>query len=210
MPLNDASSFLCVQTVEGANGTKIANDLLEQGGSGVVYSEVWDSVSTRTDEYMGAVSYHMDRSVDTMMTVLTVGTIMGAFAVYALEGIRARSREIALLRSNGADIGLIIKAQGAEMLVLMLFSFALLSVFAPLFLTTSVRAASTGLGSSYLIYPISVFLVIPWVTVLSVVVFLVVSVVLFIGIAAAVGSRINLAETLNATWAEAAPYGGDV
>ena len=208
--LNDASSFLCVQTVEGANGTKIANDLLEQGGSGVVYSEVWDSVSTRTDEYMGAVSYHMDRSVDTMMTVLTVGTIMGAFAVYALEGIRARSREIALLRSNGADIGLIIKAQGAEMLVLMLFSFALLSVFAPLFLTTSVRAASTGLGSSYLIYPISVFLVIPWVTVLSVVMFLVVSVVLFIGVAAAVGSRINLAETLNATWAEAAPYGGDV
>ncbi|NHI89113.1 MAG: ABC transporter permease [Candidatus Thorarchaeota archaeon] len=208
--LADTDSFLCVQTVGGANGTEIANDLLEQGGMNAVYLGVWDSVSTRADEYMGAVSYHMDRSVDTMMTVLTIGTIMGAFAVYALEGIRARRREIALLRSNGANTGLIVKAQGAEMLVLMLFSLALLLVFAPLFLTTSVRAASSGLGSSYLIYPISVFLVVPWVIVLSVLMFLIVSVVLFIGIAAVLGSRVNLAETLNATWAEAAPYGGDV
>ena len=208
--LGDTASFLCVQTVKGANGTEIANDLLEHGGMNVVYSGVWDSVSTRADEYIGAVSYHMDRSVDTMMTILTIGTIMGAFAVYALEGIRARSREIALLRSNGANTGLIVKAQGAEMLVLMLFSLVLLSVFAPLFLTTSVRAAASGLGSSYLIYPVSVFLVVPWVIVLSVLMFLVVSVVLFIGIAAVLGSRVNLAETLNATWAEAAPYGGDV
>ena len=45
---------------------------------------------------------------------------------------------------------------------------------------------------------------------MSVLAFFVASVVIFIGIVAVVGSRINLAATLNATWAEAAPYGGDV
>jgi hypothetical protein len=176
----------------------------------VVYNALWDSVSTRTDEYLGEVAYHMDRSVDTMLTVLTVGTIMGAFAVYALEGVRARRREIALLRSNGADVGIIIKAQGAEMLVLMLFSLTVLLGFGPLYLTTTVGAASSGIASWYTRYPVSIFPIVPWITIVSVLAFFVVSVVLFIGIVAALGSKINLAVTLNATWAEAAPYGGDV
>lgn len=208
--VNETNSFLCVQTAKGANGTLIGNELLEQGGLQVLYDGIWDSVTTRTDEYLGQVAYHMDRSVDTMLTVLTVGTIMGAFAVYALEGVRARRREIALLRSNGADIGMIIKAQGAEMLVLMLFSLVLLFGYAPLYLTTSVNSASSGIVSWFTIYPVPIFPMIPWITIISVLAFFVASVVIFIGIVAVVGSRINLAATLNATWAEAAPYGGDV
>ena len=45
---------------------------------------------------------------------------------------------------------------------------------------------------------------------MSVLAFFIVSVVFFIGVVAVLGSRINLAATLNASWAEAAPYGGDV
>jgi hypothetical protein len=208
--VNETYSFLCVQTAEGANGTLIADDLLEQGGMQVLYNELWDSVSKRTDEYLGQTAYHMDRSVDTMLTVLTTGTILGAFAVYALEGVRARRREIALLRSNGADSGMIVKAQGAEMLVLMLFSLVILLVFGPLYLTTTISTSSTGMASWYTYYPISIFPVIPWIIIVAVLAFFVVSVVIFIGIVAALSSRINLAATLNASWAEAAPYGGDV
>ena len=152
----------------------------------------------------------MDRAIDTMITVLTTGTILGAFAVYALEGVRARRREIALLRSNGADVGMIIKAQGAEMLVLMLFSLVLLFGYAPLYLTPSINSASTGIASWYTIYPVSIFPIIPWITIMTVLAFFVVSVIIFIGIVAIMGSKINLAATLNATWAEAAPYGGDM
>ncbi|MGD9397704.1 MAG: hypothetical protein PVJ05_14815, partial [Candidatus Thorarchaeota archaeon] len=208
--VNETYSFLCVQTADGANGTQIANELLDQGGMQVLFDGKWDSVSTRTDEYLGQVAYHMDRAIDTMITVLTTGTILGAFAVYALEGVRARRREIALLRSNGADVGMIIKAQGAEMLVLMLFSLVLLFGYAPLYLTPSINSASTGIASWYAIYPVSIFPMIPWITIIAVLAFFVVSVVIFIGIVAVLGSRINLAVTLNATWAEAAPYGGDM
>ena len=208
--VNETNSYLCVQTQVGANGTVVGNELLNQGGFRILYDDIWDSVSSRNDEYLNQITYHMDRSVDTMLTVLTIGTIMGAFAVYAVEGVRARRREIALLRSNGADIGLIVKAQGAEMLVLMLFSLAVLAIYAPLYLTTSVSSASTGIASWYTVYPVSIFPVIPWMIIVAVLAFFIVSVVLFIGIVAVLGSRINLAATLNASWAEAAPYGGDV
>ncbi len=208
--VNETDSFLCVSTVKGANGTQIVRDVLNHGGMQVLWEGTWDSVTTRTGEYLSQVSYHMDRAVDTMLTVLTVGTIMGAFAVYALEGVRERRREIALLRSNGADVGVIVRAQGAEMLVLMLFSIIVLLVYAPMYLTTSIASSSTGMASWYTIYPVPIFAVIPWSTILSVLAFFIVSVVIFIGIVAVLGSRINLASTLNATWAEAAPYGGDV
>lgn len=208
--VNETNSFLCISTAKGANGTQIALDVLDHGGIEVLYDGIWESVNSRTDEYLNQVSYHMDRAVDTMLTVLTVGTIMGAFAVYALEGVRERRREIALLRSNGADIGVIIRAQGAEMLVLMLFSIIVLFVYAPMYLTTSIASSSSGYASWYTIYPVPIFAVIPWLTILSVLAFFIVSVVIFIGIVAVLGSHINLASTLNATWAEAAPYGGDV
>lgn len=208
--VNETYSFLCVQTVEGTNGSLIATELIEQGGMQVLYDELWDSVSTRTAEYLGQTAYHMDRSVDTMLTVLTTGTILGAFAVYALEGVRARRREIALLRSNGAGRGIIVKAQGAEMLVLMLFSLVVLLVFAPLYLTTTISTSGSGMASWSAIYPVSIFPVFPWITIVTVLAFFVVSVVIFIAIVAVLGSRINLAATLNASWAEAAPYGGDM
>jgi ABC-type antimicrobial peptide transport system permease subunit len=208
--VNLTNSFLCVQTTTGANGTQIGDELLAQGGMQILSNGLWDSVSTLTDEYLGQTSYHMDRSVDTMMTVLTTSTILGAFAVYALEGVRARRREIALLRSNGADNGLIVKAQGAEMLVLMLFSLVILFIFAPLYLTTSINSSGGGLATSSTIYPISIFPIYPWFTIMAVLSFFIVSVIIFIAVVAVLGSRINLAETLNASWAEAAPYGGDV
>ena len=59
-------------------------------------------------------------------------------------------------------------------------------------------------------HPVSIFPVLPWITIFAVLSFFIVSVVIFIAAVAVFGSRINLAETLNASWAEAAPYGGDV
>ncbi len=206
--LNQTNNFLCVSTAENANGTETGESLLGAGGYEVLNQNLWDSVSSQTDEFLGQTTYHIDRSIDTMLTVLTVGTIMGAFAVYAAEGVRARRREIALLRSAGADSGLIVKAQVAEMSILMLFSFVVLLGYAPLFLSTTI--SSTMSTSGYVTYPVSVFPIIPWLTIFTVLAFFVVSVMIFIGFVAFFGSRINLAQTLNASWAEAAPFGDDV
>jgi len=208
--LNYTDNYLCVSTTAGSNGTEIVNSLFETGGDQVIYQDLWDSVSTQRDEFLNDASYKIDRAVDTMMTVLTVGTIMGAFAIYAVEGVRTRKREIALLRSTGANTNLIVKAQGAEMLILMLFSFLILAGYSPIFLSTTINSASAATATMYQIYPISVFPMIPWMTIFRVLAFFIGSVILFIIIVAIMSSKINLAETLNASWSEAAPYGEDL
>jgi ABC-type lipoprotein release transport system permease subunit len=208
--INETENFLCVRTAEGANATKIVEDVTESAGLIAIETDGWDSVYSRAHEYVDGAVYRMERAIDTMLTVLTVGSIIGSFSIYAVEGIRTRRREIALLRSTGASKKTILMAQGAEMLILVLFSLFLLLVYSPLFLSTSIASAGGSTSGLYEIYPISIFPVIPWNTIFVVLGFFIVTVSIFIIVIAALSSKINLAEALNAAWAEAGPYGGDV
>lgn len=208
--LNNSYSYYCVRTTPNANATVIVEDILASGGGSVIHQNLWRSVSQNVHDFVSRTTYTMERSIDTMLTVLTVGSIVGGFVIYALEGVRARKREIALLRSVGASQRLIILTQGAEMLVLMLFSMMLLLIYSPLFLSTSINMAGVSTTNFYNIYPVAIFPVIPWNTIFLVLGFFVASVTLFIFVIAALSSKINLASTLNAAWAEAGPYGGDM
>ncbi|MFW9961020.1 MAG: FtsX-like permease family protein [Candidatus Thorarchaeota archaeon] len=208
--INETSNFLCVKTLDNVNTTAIVEDVFAAGGSVAVQNDEWESVYNRIHEYVDNTQYKMERAIDTMLTVLTIGSIVGAFSIYAVEGLRARRREIALLRSVGASKNTIIRAQGAEMLVLVLFSLFLLLLYSPLFLSTSLALAGGSTSSVYEVYPIAVFTVIPWYTILAVLGFFIVTVTMFIVIIAALSSKIKLAESLNAAWAEAGPYGGEV
>jgi ABC-type antimicrobial peptide transport system permease subunit len=203
-------AYLGTKTVENVNTTTIVEDVFSVGGSKAVSNERWESVFTRVHNYVDATTYRMERAIDTMLTFLTVGSIVGAFSIYAVEGLRARRREIALLRSIGASKNTIVVAQGAEMLVLVLFSLFLLLVYSPLFLSTSLSSAGVSTSVAYEIYPVAVFTVIPWYTIIAVLGFFLVTVTAFIIIIAALSSKIKLSEALNDAWAEAGPYGGEV
>ncbi|MBN2228492.1 MAG: hypothetical protein JW779_02790 [Candidatus Thorarchaeota archaeon] len=208
--VNDTNNYLCVSTRKGANTTTIVSDLFAVGGSIVVSEDIWDGVNTLVEEYIGGTQYKIERALDTMLTFLTIGTIVGAFTIYAVEGLRSRRREIALLRSVGAARKIIISAQSVEMLILLLFSLFLLLLYSPLFLSTSLAIAGGSTIRYGEIFPISVFTVIPWNIVLLVLGFFIAIVSMFIVVIAALSSKINLAEALNTAWAEAGPYGGDV
>jgi ABC-type lipoprotein release transport system permease subunit len=202
--------YCVVSTIPGANDTAVAEALLNSGGDEVVVSGRWGSVDFEVAHYLGQVTYHIDRALDTMLTTVTVGVIVGAFTIYAVEGVRARRREIALLRSMGATNSLIVKAQGAELLVLMSLSVLLLGVYGPLFLANSLLTAVGTYGSWSYLFPVVIFPVIPWPMMLMVLAFFVVSVSLFIAAIAAFSSSVDLSAALNAAWAEAGPYGGDI
>jgi ABC-type lipoprotein release transport system permease subunit len=208
--VNNTRNVYYVKTTEGANGTALVEDILNQGGNDAITYSGWASVTYEVENFVNDATYRMDRAVDTVLTIVTVGIIFGGFAIYAAEGIRARRREIALLRSMGAKVDLVIKAQAAEMLVLTSVSILLLLGYSPLYLAISLlNSAWTSMGSSY-IYPVVVFPVFPWLTMILVLLFFIVSVVIFIMVVAALSSKINLASALNAAWAEAGPYGGEV
>jgi len=207
---NSSYNYFCVRTSSNVNASIIAEDVIQAGGGIALYNGLWKAVSQNVQEYIGGTQYKMERSLDTMLTVLTVGTIVGGFAIYSVEGVRNRKREIALLRSIGATKSTIVLTLGAEMFVVMLFSMMLLLIYAPLFLNTTITMAGGSTTGPYLLYPVAIFPVIPWTTIFVVLGFFIVSVALFIIVIAFLGSRINLASTLNAAWAEAGPYGGDM
>ncbi|MBE0526417.1 MAG: ABC transporter permease, partial [Candidatus Thorarchaeota archaeon] len=207
---NTTNNYYCVRTTPNANASIIAEDVFSLGGQIAVYQGIWEAVSENVHDYLNNTQYVMERSLDTMLTVLTIGTIVGGFTIYAVEGVRSRKREIALLRSIGASTRTVIMTLGAEMLVLMLFSMMLLAIYAPLFLTTTINLAGGSTTGYSDVYLVQIFPVIPWTTILTVLGFFVVTVAFFIIIIAALSSRINLAYTLNAAWAEAGPYGDDV
>jgi ABC-type antimicrobial peptide transport system permease subunit len=208
--INDTANYLCVKAAKDVNTTEIVETVLNEGGMTVIQTNGWDSVYSRTNQYLNATIYKMERSIDTMLSVLTVGSIVGAFSIYAVEGIQSRRREIALLRAEGASRVTILLAQAAEMLVLVLFSLFLLLLYSPLFLSISLAAAGGSTYSFYEIYPISIFTIIPWSTIIVVLCFFLLTVSVFIVIVAALSSKINLAEALNAAWAEAELHGGDL
>ncbi|MDF1540577.1 MAG: ABC transporter permease, partial [Candidatus Thorarchaeota archaeon] len=203
---NSTDNILCVRTHEGANGTQLVEDVLDAGGSALITDWDWSAVTYEIDTYLGQTSYQMDRAVDTMLTISTSAIIFGSFIIYAFEGITARKREIALIRSMGGDRAVVVKSQIAEMIVLLAASIILLMGYGPLHITN----ALLNYRSSLYIFPVSVFPVIPWVTLLGVFLFFVGSVTIFIVIVAFLGTRVNIAEALNANWAESGPYGGDV
>jgi len=202
--------YCVVSTTPGANGTAIAEGLLSTGGNKVIVDGRWGSVDFEVSHYLSQVVYHIDRSLDTMLTAVTVGVIVGAFTIYAVEGVRSRRREIALLRSMGATNSLIVKAQGAELLVLLSLSVLLLGAYAPLFLANSLLTAVGTYGSWSYFFPVVIFPVFPWPMMVTVLIFFVVSITLFIAAIAAFSSRVSLSAALNAAWAEAGPYGGDL
>ncbi|MGY5861896.1 MAG: FtsX-like permease family protein [Candidatus Thorarchaeota archaeon] len=201
----DARNVYCIRAIDGANDTILVEDTLQAGGDSVV-GEDWASVSNEVGEYLRMASYQMDRAVDTMLTVVMVGIIFGAFTVYAVEGIRARKREIALLRAMGASSGQIVKAQGAEMLVLAIVSTVLLMGYGPLMIMNTLL---TYRVTTYA-FPIPIFASIPWLTLVTIVVFFLASIIVFVLAIAFLSSKVNLSEALNASWAESGPYGGDV
>lgn len=203
---HSAENLYCVRTAEGANSTAVGQSLLDSGGVDVITGDEWASVTKEVSSYVQQTSYRMDRSVDTMMTVMLIATISGGFLLYASEDIQARRREVALMRAMGSDRRLIVKTQGAEMIVLALSSIVLLTLFAPVLVTNLL----VGYHISYYVFPAGVTTVLPWVQMIVVFLVFLGSITVFALLAALLSSRVNLASALNAAWAEAGPYGGEL
>jgi ABC-type antimicrobial peptide transport system permease subunit len=201
----DAQNIVSARVEIGANSTQVATDVLEQGGEYIVTYNGWASVDNEVAAFQTQVEFQLDRAIDTMLVIVLVVNVFGSFSVYAVEGVRARRREIALLRAMGAGRNDIIKAQTAEMMVISLIGFAVLLLFSPLSITISLMTSKV---SEY-IFPIAVFPVIPWEMILTILLFFIGSMILYSIAIAALSSRVKLAESLNAAWAESAPYGGE-
>lgn len=202
----DVKHVFCMRVEDQSNATIIAEEQLTNGWMDVLDDEEWASASLEAELYTQQDIYILDRSSDTLQSILSVGAIFGAFIVYAIEGVKARRREIALLRSLGAERNLVIKTQASEMLVLLLISIILLGLFTPVLAVNSLLAAVRTYGGVTYLYPSPVTILAPWLLMAIILSFFILCVVIFIGVIAIFSSRVNLSESLNSSWTTAGPY----
>ncbi len=199
------TNMFVARTKRHANGTDIALDLLNSGGSAFVDDGNWNTVTQEVSKYTNSPDYRIGRAVDTLAVIGMILIIVGAFVVYAVEGIAIRRREIALLRSIGADRSLVVRTHFVEMFAILLMSSIFILIYGPVLLYFSINMQTV---SAYR-YPIPIIPVYPVASFLFIFLIFLISISVFIAIIARVSSRINLADSLNASWTEMGPYRGD-
>jgi hypothetical protein len=203
---DDVKNVYCLRVEDISNATLVAEEYLSNGWSNVLVDDGWVSASNELEKYITQDIYVIDRSTDTLFTILSVGAIFGAFAVYAIEGVKARKREIALLRSMGAERNLVILTQAAEMLVLFTLSVMLLCLFTPVLTVNSLLAAVRTYGGVTYVYPSPVTIITPWLLMTVILTFFIFCVAVFIFVIATLSSRVDLSEALNSTWTESSAH----
>jgi hypothetical protein len=204
--LTEIEHVYCLRIGENTNSSQLVDQLLELGSGTVIKNSEWVSASLEVERYLAQESYRLDRSADSLFTILSVLTIFGTFAIYSTEGLNARRREIALLRSLGADQSMIIRTQVVEMVVLYMMSIILLLMFTPVLAVNTLLSAVRVYGGVAYVYPSAVTMLYPWLLMLTILAFFVLCVAVFITVIASLGAKISLSETLNYTWTEAGPY----
>ena len=197
-----ASNVLCVKIRENGNSTEIIHELLNDGGYDAIEDNGWVTVSDEVSNYVNHAEYSIDRSVDTMTTTNMILIICGGFVLYTIEDLRTRKREIALIRSMGAETAQVVKINSAEFLILTLSALTLILWFAPLLTTNSLLIYPT---TSYS-FPIKVFVVVPWTTLLSILMSFIACMLVLTLIIAITNTQVNLSRTLSASWSEAIHY----
>ncbi|TFH11333.1 MAG: ABC transporter permease [Candidatus Thorarchaeota archaeon] len=201
----DTQSYLAVATTNECNTTQLALNLLDSGGDSLVYANDWASVDSEYESFVTATLYKMDRAVDSMLSIVSMSIVIGVMTVYATESRRERKRDIALLRSLGSDGKMIARIQFAELTFLIILSLSLLLLYGPLFIANSLIASLSIYTSWSFIFPVPMFIVIPWMTLLIILSFFVVCILVVIGIIALLSTKTELNEALSSYWTKGGP-----
>jgi ABC-type antimicrobial peptide transport system permease subunit len=198
-------SYLTVATKSESNDTRLALNLLSSGGEVAVYTNDWAAVDDEYDSYINGRLYKMDRAVDSMLSIASTLITVGVMLVYATESIRGRKRDNALLRAMGTDGKILAKIQAAELLFIVLFSILILLLYGPLFIANSLIASLSVYTSWSFLFPVPMFVIIPWTILLLILGIFLASIIGLIAIIAVVSVKTDLREALSNSWALGGP-----
>ncbi|MHA1851288.1 MAG: hypothetical protein ACTSW8_08535, partial [Candidatus Thorarchaeota archaeon] len=175
------------------------------GGDMVIYQNDWATVDNELDSYVSTILYKMDRAVDSMLSVTSVFVVIGVMIVYATESLRERKRDVALLRSLGADGMTIARAQIAELIFLIMLSIGLLLLYSPLFVANSLITSISSYSSWSFVFPVPMFVTVPGVTMIIVLSFYLICMLALIIVIAQLSTRIDLRKALSSSWTKGGP-----
>ncbi|MFW9848821.1 MAG: FtsX-like permease family protein [Candidatus Thorarchaeota archaeon] len=193
------SMFLCTRLKDGSNGGSVSTTILDSYGDVILG---FSSAKEYSDEFVSTTQYESDRSLDTLRALLVLSVIPGALVLYISSNLDERKDEEILLRVLGSDMHTIRSSRQIEILSLIGHTGLLLILCAPILLQNTLFILINTSTVALISYPQPLLPVIPWTTIVVLLLVLVIfSSLLMIG-SAKVDHTENLVEDKNGIWEE--------
>jgi ABC-type lipoprotein release transport system permease subunit len=202
-----ATNYYCVRTAEDANSTILVEELSQSWGAdqtthAIIYPDYWAGVSQVMDTFAAQPEYTMDRAIDSMVAMMSVGAVLGAATLYEVNLKRTRKREVALLKALGARSKNLLAAHLAEIVVLTILGVFVLIVFGPIFVANSLELSLARYRLWSYSFPNLMYLGISWTLSLAFVGVLCITAVAGSLLLFPLLQRFRLRDGLESTWTE--------
>ncbi|MHA1135007.1 MAG: FtsX-like permease family protein [Candidatus Thorarchaeota archaeon] len=167
--LNESSNtYLCVKTARETNTTTIGLDILQDYGTQILSLGEWSSSTADVDSYISQTDYKLDRSIDSMITIAMIFSVIVGFVTYQIDQRYKGRDEYALLKSMGVSDNQITKIRFSESLGLVILSLMILLFFGPFNIANLLRTNFMEYAMWSYVFPISLFNVVNWTLILTV------------------------------------------
>jgi ABC-type lipoprotein release transport system permease subunit len=194
------ATTLCVRTSSNSDGQGIVDAILESDVADAVLGHaVATVISYETSQHSQFV---FDRSIDTLLILVTLGSIPVVFVMHFHEHKEERENESALLRSIGIDTIKLHKYQVVEAQSLIIYGILLIAVGAPILIVNSLNVTMFTSVFLFQAFPIPIILAIPWLPIVMLMFYLILC-AFTLGFSLSVfSSRMPIFRAARETWEE--------
>lgn len=166
--LNDTDyTFLTVRTQSGVNGTQFGQYVLDDLGFTNIIDEGWSAVSTELDAYLHQQDYLLDRAIDSLQSFQMIFWLAVIVLIYESSRRYLDSTRDTILDTMGATKWQLTKIHFSEIIALILISTIITIIFAPVFVTTTLKLASIQYQDWAYRFPAELFIQIDIMSLLS-------------------------------------------
>lgn len=199
--LNSTSeNYLCIRMSPNCNGTILGQEFSETFGPAVLEGDAWSSVSNEVDALASQEEYQIDRSIDSMIGVITVIPVVLVLAIYSIQSNHYGKREIAILKSLGVEWKHILSTRALELFGLVLVALLVVVIFDPILVTNMIEVGMSDYSTWSVVFPEGPCAAISWSMIgFSLFVYAIFPLLLVI-LGSARDGEVSVSESLDANW----------
>lgn len=172
-----ARSLLCVRMSDISRSDELIESIIESGGLNVIDEYGIATVVSEVDRIINDQMFVIERSIDTMLVLLSWFSVIAIFYIYSTESKNESQKQNTILKTLGTDNSTLKIINTAEILGLLLVAFIVLLVVSPVFITTSLMVYLIDYGVRLFQFPLPIIIETPWLFLISFMATIIVAVV---------------------------------
>jgi len=152
-----AHTFLCARVFDEANSTQVGLEILGEYGTFILSHGEWSSYTADLDRFVTQSDYRLDRSIDSMVTILMILSVFVSFVTYQVNQRSIRKYEYAMMKSMGISDGQLTEIRISEIIGIIILSLIIVLFFGLLDIANLLRMHFTEYAIWKYVFPISLF-----------------------------------------------------